>query len=183
MGSNGRVNVVYVDLAETNGKGSSANLNLRVIRNERYGVLCTMNSKLAGSFDSFKEHYNVPPLPDTELVCYVCRETGSGGCFTLEKKKKVGVEVVEIVKATHAFVFDDEFVFDVKIKIRDIGDRLIVEVEGPMKLTMDYTKQMISKIRGKMENEMEVNSIFLFRNTIPRSLHNNGDNGHYDDSD
>lgn len=182
-GSNGRVNVVYLDLTEVNGKGSSANLNLRIIRNDRYGVLCSINTKLAGSYDSFKEHYNVPPLPDTELLCYVCRDTGSGGCFTLEKKKGNTSVAVESVKATHAFVIDDELVFNVKMKIRDMRDigGLSVEVEGPMRLTIDYTKQVISRIRGKMESEMEASSsVSLFRNAVPGRLQRNGGGGDSD---
>ncbi|KAJ1380606.1 hypothetical protein SESBI_45884 [Sesbania bispinosa] len=173
MGCDGRVNVVYLDLNEINGKGSSANLNLRVIKNERYGVLCNINSKLAGSYDSFKENYSVPPLPDTELICYVCRETGTGGCFTLEKKKLNSV-IVDSVKASHAFVIDDDLIFNVKIKIRDMRDGLSVVVEGPVKLTMDYTKQVMSRIRGKMESEMDASMLFHFKNAIPR-LPSNGD--------
>lgn len=173
-GSQTRINVVNIDLTETNGKGATANLNLRIIRNQRYGILCNMNTKLSGSYDSFKEHYNVPPLPDTELVCYVCSETGCGGCFTLEKKE-------DVVKATHAFVVDDDLVFSVKVRIREMGDRFSVEIEGPLKLTLDYTKQVISKIRGKMESEMEsaTNSLFHLRNVVPRArIYNNGDHNY-----
>ncbi|TKY72519.1 hypothetical protein E2542_SST01260 [Spatholobus suberectus] len=75
------------------------------------------------------ESYCVPPLPDAELVCYFCRETGSGGCFTLEKKGNDGV--VERVKATHAFVVDDELNVNVKIKVTNVrGGGLSVEVRG-----------------------------------------------------
>ncbi|KAK7303701.1 hypothetical protein RJT34_14614 [Clitoria ternatea] len=164
----GRVKIVSFDLSEQSGKGGSANLNLRFVKNDRYGILCNTKTKFAGSYDSFKENYLVPPLADTELVCYFCRGTGSGGCFTLEKMRgKQNYVAVERVKATHAFVIDDELNFNVKIKIMNVRDTgLSVEVEGPMKLTMDYTKQCISRIRGKMESEMEANALSLFRNGV-----------------
>lgn len=53
----GRVNLVHIDISEGSGKDSSANLNLRVTKNERYGILCNyMNTKFVGSYDSFKEN-------------------------------------------------------------------------------------------------------------------------------
>ncbi|RDX98953.1 hypothetical protein CR513_18062, partial [Mucuna pruriens] len=151
----GCVNVVYIDLSENSGKGSSANLNLRVTRNERYGILCNyMNTKFVGSYDSFKENYCVPPLPDMELIRYFCRESGSGGCFRVEKKKDEN-DVVERVKATHDFVVGEE-TMHVKIKIRNDGrEGLNVEVEGPAKLTTDYMNQVNSRIQRKMKSEME----------------------------
>lgn len=167
LGCEGRVNIVYLELTELNGKASSANLNLRLMKNDKYGVLCTTSSKLIGSYDSFKENYSVPPLPETELTCYVCRETGSGGCFTVEKRK-VNSEVVESVKATHAFVIDDELSFNVKIKIRSVREGLSVEVGEPVKVTMDYTKQAVARIRGKMESEMDGSTLSQFRNSIPK---------------
>ncbi|KAK7329538.1 hypothetical protein VNO77_23708 [Canavalia gladiata] len=159
------VNIVYIDFAEEIHKGSSANLNLRVIRNDRYGILCNMNSKLMGSYDLVKENYCVPPMPDTELGCYFSRENGSGGCFTLEKKKASN-GFVETVKAAHAFVVGEETI-NVKIKVTNhtkIGLR--VSVEGPMKLTMDYTKHAFAKIEDRMETEMDASAISLFRNAI-----------------
>ncbi|RDY06585.1 hypothetical protein CR513_09404, partial [Mucuna pruriens] len=179
MGCAGRVNIVTLDLSEQSCKGGAANLNLRFIQNDRYGVLCNTKSKFEGSFDSFKENYCVPPLPDAELVCYFCRETGCGGCFTLEKKKGNDDDVVERVKVTHAFVVDDELNVSVQVKIvSERGGGLRVEVEGPMKLTMDYTKQTVSRIRGKMESEIEANAIALFTNAI-RQLPNSGSDGGY----
>ncbi|KAL1359054.1 hypothetical protein HN51_004295 [Arachis hypogaea] len=164
MGCTGHVNVVQINLIEENGKGASANLSMRIIRDDRYGVLCNTNTKLSGSYDSFKESYCVPPLSDAELLCYVCRDTGSGSCFSMTRKK-VNAEFVEMVKVKHAFVVDDELTFNVRMKITNnkrIG--LCVEVEGPVKLTLDYTKRLVSKIRGKMDTQMEACALFLFKN-------------------
>ncbi|XP_061344828.1 uncharacterized protein LOC133290710 isoform X2 [Gastrolobium bilobum] len=92
--------------------------------------------------------------------------TGSGGCFTLEKKKDDN-EIVEKVKATYAVLIDDDISYNVKVKITtDIRVGLNVEVEDPVKLTMDYTKQLISRMRGKMEYHMEANIRSLFSNAI-----------------
>lgn len=181
-GCAGRVNMVSLDLSEQSAKGGSATLNMRFLQNERYGILSNMKSKMAGSFDSFKENYCVPPLPDAELVCYFCRLTGLGSCLTLEKKKGYDDIAVERAKVTHAFVVDDELNVNVKIKIINVrGAGLCLEVEGPLKLTMDYTKQSVSRIRGKMENEIEANAIALFKNAI-RELPNSGNDGEIEGS-
>ncbi|CAJ1963248.1 unnamed protein product [Sphenostylis stenocarpa] len=163
----GCVKAVYVDLSEDSGKGSFANLSLRVTRNERYGILCNyMNTKFVGSYDSFQENYSVPPLPDREVIRYSCRESGSGGCFTLEKKKDED-GVVKRVKVTHDFVFGEE-TMHVKVKIRnDDGGReegLNVEVEGPVKLTTDYMNHVISRTERKMRSVIEASKVPVIGN-------------------
>lgn len=50
----GRINVVYIDISEDSGKGSFANLYLRVTKNERYRILCNyVNTKFEGSYVRF----------------------------------------------------------------------------------------------------------------------------------
>lgn len=167
----GRVNLVHIDISEDSGKDSSANLNLRVTKNERYGILCNyMNTKFVGSYDSFKENYCVPPLPDREVIRYFCRDGGgSGGCFTLEKKKSDDDGVVtERMKATHDFVVGEETMHvKIRIRIRNGGggrEGLDVEVEGPVKLTRDYMNHVVSRMERKVKSEMEASTVALVRN-------------------
>ncbi|ESW10987.1 hypothetical protein PHAVU_009G255700 [Phaseolus vulgaris] len=71
-----------------------------------------------------------------------------------------------MVKGLHAFMVGDESVA-IKVKIRN--DRRVglrVEVENPMKLTMEYTNRVFLKMGQRMENEMDKNVISLYRNTM-----------------
>ncbi|XP_027339216.1 uncharacterized protein LOC113852985 [Abrus precatorius] len=159
------VNIVYLEGSEETESGSSATLSMRIIRSDRYGVLCNMTSKLVGSYDMVKKNYSVPPLPESELVCYFCRQNGSGGCFSIEKKKSNN-NFVEMVKATHAFVVDEETI-NVKMKITNEGGvGLRVKVEGPVKLTKDYAKLVFGRIEEKMESEMGASTLSLFINAM-----------------
>ncbi|XP_027338839.1 uncharacterized protein LOC113852694 [Abrus precatorius] len=180
LGNADRINNVLLEISENNGKGSSANLGLRVVRNDRYGVLCKMSSEFLGSYDSYKDNYCVPPYQNTELFHYMCHETGSAGFFSLEKK--VNKEVVESVKAIHAFVVGDE-TLNVKTKITyDKRVGLIVEVEDPVKLTTDYMFHVFSKAVGKMESEMDASTLPGNGKRLPRT--NGIDNEFdYDDDD
>ncbi|KAK7354853.1 hypothetical protein VNO80_20394 [Phaseolus coccineus] len=159
--------LVCIDVKEEYGRGSSAILKLWFTANDRYGVLSSMHTHLSGSFELVKHNYRVPPLPDTELACYFCPETGDGSIFTLEKKKGEGNgDVVEMVKGLHAFMVGDESVA-IKLKIRN--DRRVglrVEIENPMKLTMEYTNRVFLKMGQRMENEMDNNVISLYKNTM-----------------
>ncbi|XP_052732549.1 uncharacterized protein LOC108322284 [Vigna angularis] len=67
--------LVYVEVKVEYGRGSSAILRLWFTANDRYGVLSSMHTNLSGSFELVRQNYRVPPLPDTELACYFCRET------------------------------------------------------------------------------------------------------------
>jgi len=163
------VKVVYINLFEDSGKGSSANLSLLVSENMRYGILCNyMNTKFVGSYDSFKENYCAPPLPEREVVRYFCDESGSEGCFTLEKKKNGRGKVVS-VKATHDFIVGEE-TMHVKVRIRyDEGEEgLNVEVEGPVKLTTDYMNHVVSKSEGKMLSAIKAITLPQVRDTTGR---------------
>jgi len=161
----GRVNAVYMDLSEGTGMGSFANLGLRVTRNKRYGILCNyMNTLFGGSYDSLKENYCAPPLPEREVVRYICGESGCGGCFTLEKKKKEDGAVVR-VQATHDFIVGEE-TMHVKVKIRNDDGGLKVEVEGPVKLTTDYMNHVVSGMRRKMRSAIEASTVSLVRNDV-----------------
>jgi len=156
----GVVYSVYIDLGEKSGTGSSAHFALKFIGNDRYGVLCDMDYNFSGSspYDTRKKTYRVPPLPETELVCYTWLETGDGSCFTLEKRKEES-EVVETVKATHNFAVGHE-TLDMTVEIRkNRRGGLCVEVEGPMKLTVEHADLVWGKIKEKMESEMRESEI------------------------
>lgn len=161
--------LVYVEVKEEYGRGSSAILRLWFTANDRYGVLSSMHTNLSGSFELVQQNYRVPPLPDTELAYYFCRETGDGSVFAVEKKKREGNgDVVEIVKGLHAFMVGDE---SVAIKLKITNDRRVglrAEVENPMKLTMEYTNRVFSKMGHRMENEMDNNVVSLYRNAMPQ---------------
>ncbi|BAT80342.1 uncharacterized protein HKW66_Vig0091420 [Vigna angularis] len=149
----GRVKTVYVDISEDTGKGSFAKLEMRVTRNKRYGILCNyMNTTFGGSYNSAKENYCAPPLPEREMVRYICCENDCGGCFTLEKKKEEKHGTVVRVQATHDFMVGEETMhMKVKIKNDDKGrGELNVEVEGPVKLTKDYMNHVVLGMRNKM---------------------------------
>lgn len=163
-----RVNTVCIRLAEKSGKGSFANLNLQFIRNERYGILCGMQSELSGPYKLVKKNYCVPPLPDAELVSYHHLETGDESGFTIEKKKGRSDEIaVESVTATHSFMVGEKTLC-VKVKItNDTRDGTFdVEVEGPALATTD---DRALKIENKMERKMVNNmrSIFGIGNGRP----------------
>jgi len=164
-----RVILVCIDVKEEYERGSSAILKLWFTANDRYGVLSSMHTHLSGSFELVKHSYRVPPLSDTELACYFSAETGDGSVFTLEKKKGEGNgDVVEMVKGLHAFMVGDE---SVGIKLKITNDRRVglrVEVENPMKLTMEYTNRVFSKMGQRMENEMDKNVISLYKNPMPQ---------------
>ncbi|XP_027338838.1 uncharacterized protein LOC113852693 [Abrus precatorius] len=175
-----RVNNVLLEIFEKNGMNSSAHYTLRIIRNDKYGVLCKMNSRLSGFYDSYKDHYCVPPLSNTEIFYYFCHENRLGGFFFLEKN--VINEVVERVKATHAFDCGDETV-NVKIKVRyDQRVGLIVDVEDPVKVTTDYTIHVIKRIKRKIESKMEDSTLSLYRN-VNRLPPPNGNNEKLVDDD
>ncbi|KAK7354851.1 hypothetical protein VNO80_20392 [Phaseolus coccineus] len=160
----GLVYSVYIDLGEKSGTGSSAHFNLKFIGNDRYGVLSDMDYNFSGSspYDTRKKNYRVPPFPETELVCYTWRETGDGSCFTLEKRKDES-EVVETVKATHNFGVGQE-TLDVTVEIRkDRRGGLCVEVEGPLKLTVEHADRVWRQIKEKMETEMVESEISFHR--------------------
>ncbi|ESW10990.1 hypothetical protein PHAVU_009G256000 [Phaseolus vulgaris] len=159
--SSGGVKQVYIDLFENSGKGSFANLNLRLSENKRYGILCNfMNTTFGGSYNSIKNHYYAPPLPEREVVRYYSLESGCGGCFTLEKKKHEYGVVVR-VKATHDFIVGEE-TMHVKVKIGyDDGGRekgLNVEVDGPVKLTTEYVNYVVSRSERKMWTAIEASN-------------------------
>ncbi|CAJ1963254.1 unnamed protein product [Sphenostylis stenocarpa] len=160
----GLVYSVYIDLGEKSGTGSSAHFNLKFIGNDRYGVLCDMDYNFFGSspYDTRKKSYCVPPLAETELVCYTWRETGDASCFTLEKKRGES-EVVERVKAAHNFAVGHETV-DVTVEIRkDRRGGLSVEVEGPLKLTVEHADRVWGEIKEKMESKMVESEIWFHR--------------------
>ncbi|XP_014499141.1 uncharacterized protein LOC106760193 [Vigna radiata var. radiata] len=168
----GRVNAVYIDLSEDSGNGSFANLSLQVTRNKRYGILCNyMNTFFGGSYDSFKENYCAPPLPDREVIRYICRDSGCGGCFILKKKKEDG-EVVKM-QATHDFIVGEE-TMHVKVKIKNNGgvreEGLNVEVEGPMKLTTDYMNHVVSSMTRKMRGAIKASTVPLVKNSPAQPL-------------
>ncbi|WVZ19855.1 hypothetical protein V8G54_007177 [Vigna mungo] len=164
----GRVKAVYIDISEDTGKGSFAKLSMRVTRNKRYGILCNyMNTLFGGSYNSVKENYCAPPLPEREMVHYICGESGCGGCFTLEKKKEEYGAVVR-VQVTHDFMVGEETMhMKVKIKNDDKGreeEGLNVEVEGPVKLTRDYMNHVVSGMRKKMLTAIETSTVSLVKN-------------------
>ncbi|KAL9314918.1 hypothetical protein ACSQ67_020370 [Phaseolus vulgaris] len=159
ISSSGGVKQVYIDFCENSGKGSLAKLNLRLSENKRYGILCNfMNTSFEGSYNSKKNHYYAPPLPEREVLTYYSLESGCGGCFTLEKKKKDEYGVVVTVKVTHDFIVGEE-TMHVKVKIgyADGGGEkgLKVEVDGPVKLTMEYVKHVVSRSERKMLTAIE----------------------------
>ncbi|BAT80341.1 hypothetical protein LR48_Vigan635s007700 [Vigna angularis] len=182
----GSVNAVYIDLSEDSGNGSFANLSLRVTRNQRYGILCNyMNTLFGGSYDSLKEKYCAPPLPETEVVRYICGDSGCGGCFTLKKKKDYDDDEVVRMQATHDFIVGEE-TMHVKVKIKNddnVGEGgLNVEVEGPMKLTTDYTNHVISSMTKKMRSAIEASTVPLVKNSPARRSPKDG-GGEFDVSD
>ncbi|KAH1041353.1 hypothetical protein GLYMA_09G037600v4 [Glycine max] len=137
----------------------------KIIRNDRYGVLCFMDNELSGSYELRKINYCVPAL-DTEIVCYVCRESGDRSCFTLEKKKANDYSnVVERVKGTHSFVVGDE-TLNVKVKItNDSRVGLRVDVDGPVKVATDYSEYVLEKIQEKINGETEASAMLHFGNS------------------
>ncbi|XP_047167860.1 uncharacterized protein LOC124836725 [Vigna umbellata] len=172
----GRVKAVYIDLSEVSGKDSFANLSLQVTRNNKYGILCNyMNTLFGGSYDSFKENYCAPPLPDREVIRYICHDSGCGGCFILEKKKEDGAVIK--MQATHDFIVGEE-TMHVKVKIKNNDgvreEGLNVEVEGPMKLTTDYMNHVVSnmtrKMRSAIEASTEASTVPLVRNSPAQSF-------------
>ncbi|KAK7354854.1 hypothetical protein VNO80_20396 [Phaseolus coccineus] len=155
----GCVKQVYIDLFQNNGMGSFAKLTLQLSENKRYGILCNyMNTTFGGSYSSIKNNYCAPPLPEREVIRYFSLESGSGGCFTLEKKKDEYDATVVRVKATHDFIVGEE-TMHVKVKIGyDDGGRekgLNVEVDGPVKLTTDYMNYVVSRSERKMLTAIE----------------------------
>ncbi|ESW10985.1 hypothetical protein PHAVU_009G255500 [Phaseolus vulgaris] len=108
-----------------------------------------------------KDNYCMPPFLEREVVSYLCRESGSGGCFTLEKKKEECGAVVR-VKATHDFIVGEE-TMHVKVRIRYDDDEskkeLKVEVEGPVKLTTEYMKHVLSKSERRMCAAVEASTV------------------------
>ncbi|KAK7354850.1 hypothetical protein VNO80_20391 [Phaseolus coccineus] len=157
----GSVKALCIHLVEKSGKGS-ATLSLRVTENLRYGILCNyLKTKFVGSYDSDKDNYCWPPLLEREVVGYFCHESGSGGCFTLEKKKDEYGAVVR-VKATHDFIVGEE-TMHVKVKIRYDDDEretgLNVEVEGPLKLTTEYMKHVVSRSERRMCGAIETSTL------------------------
>ncbi|KAG5005955.1 hypothetical protein JHK85_024497 [Glycine max] len=172
-----KVNIVNLSFAEKSGKSSLANLKLQIIRNDRYGVLCFMDNELSGSYELRKINYCVPAL-DTEIVCYVCRESGDRSCFTLEKKKANDYSnVVERVKGTHSFVVGDE-TLNVKVKItNDSRVGLRVDVDGPVKVATDYSEYVLEKIQEKINGEKEASAMLLFGNSTDQPRYDVTDSG------
>jgi len=146
----GSLKALCIHLVEKTGKGS-ATLTLRVTENMTYGILCNyLKTKFVGSYDSDKDNYCRPPFLEREVVGYFCHESGSGGCFTLEKEKAECGAVVR-VKATHDFIVGEE---TMHVKVRIMYDErkkgLNVEVEGPLKLTTEYMKHVLSRSERRM---------------------------------
>ncbi|KAK8466082.1 hypothetical protein PHAVU_009G255500 [Phaseolus vulgaris] len=157
----GSVKALCIHLEEKTGKGS-ATLTLRVTENMTYGILCNyLKTKFVRCYDSDKDNYCMPPFLEREVVSYLCRESGSGGCFTLEKKKEECGAVVR-VKATHDFIVGEE-TMHVKVRIRYDDDEskkeLKVEVEGPVKLTTEYMKHVLSKSERRMCAAVEASTV------------------------
>ncbi|KAG5116457.1 hypothetical protein JHK84_042570 [Glycine max] len=76
------------------------------------------------------------------------------GCFTMEKKKAIAnSNVVERVKGTHSFVVGDE-TLNVKVKIINVSRvGLRVDVDGPVKVAMNYSEYVLQKMKEKMKRE------------------------------
>ncbi|KAL9314913.1 hypothetical protein ACSQ67_020365 [Phaseolus vulgaris] len=132
----GSLKALCIHLVEKTGKGS-ATLTLRVTENMTYGILCNyLKTKFVGSYDSDKDNYCRPPFLEREVVGYFCHESGSGGCFTLEKEKAECGAVVR-VKATHDFIVGEE---TMHVKVRIISERRMCAAIEPSTEVKDAVK-------------------------------------------
>ncbi|CAJ1963256.1 unnamed protein product [Sphenostylis stenocarpa] len=160
-----RVYSVNIDVTEQSGKGSYAKTSMWFGMNNRYDILCSVRSMLSGSYELFRQNYSVPTLPDIESTGFFCSMSGYGSYFTLEKKKLEKSEVVERVKSTHDFLVGGDETVNVKVKItNDKKVGLRVEVERPVKLTLDYSCRVFEKMEEKMEDEIQKNMLSFLRN-------------------
>ncbi|KAK7354849.1 hypothetical protein VNO80_20389 [Phaseolus coccineus] len=160
---------VNIEVREQFAESSGAQTSMWFVRNNRYDVLCSVRTLSSGSYESFRRNYSAPSLPDIETTGLFCHMSGCGSFFTLEKKKFDASEVVERVKTTHAFLFGGDETLSVKVKItndRKVGLR--VEVERPVKLTLDYSYSVFEKMEEKMEREIRNNVLSILRNVSDR---------------
>ncbi|KAG4946250.1 hypothetical protein JHK87_042257 [Glycine soja] len=90
----------------------------------------------------------------------------------MEKKKAIAnSNVVERVKVTHSFVVGDE-TLNVKVKIINVSRvGLRVDVDGPVKVAMNYSEYVLQKMKEKMKRERGASAMLLFGNNTEQPQH------------